>query len=101
MAADDFCAQEPGSPTFLPGEYTLRFYDVEDRDGHLLFFQASTPFPAFQKGDRMNTVNWPLQQEGKHAVVEEVYHSVWSIGDQVTCETSVYCRFAYARPDSI
>jgi hypothetical protein len=95
--SDDFCSQEPGMQTFLPAEYTLRFFDIEDRGGHLLYFQASTPFPSFHKGDRMNTASWPLDQEGRPATVEEVSHRVWSIGQQVTCETSVYCRFDYAK----
>ena len=84
-------------PIFLPGQYTLRIFDIVDPDGPLLYFQAATAFPSFHKGDRMKTMVWPLKQEGRNAIVEEVYHAVSSLGDQVLCETSVYCRFDYAR----
>jgi hypothetical protein len=94
---DNFCTQEPGTQTFLPGQYTLRIFDVEDRGGHLLYFQAATAFPSFHSGDKMKTMVWPLKQEGRNAVVEEVYHSIYSIGDQVLCDTYVYCRFDYAK----
>ena len=86
--------QEPGSETFLPAKYTLRIYDTADRkDGSLIYFQASSPFPNFTKGDYLKTTSWSLRQEGKLVLIEEIHHSLYSIEDQVYCETHLYCEF--------
>ena len=87
------CTQEPGSEIFLPTRYTLRILNAENKDDVVLFFQSSSPFPTILKGDRLNTVSWPLGQEGYPAEVELVSQNIWSIKDQVYCETSVYCLF--------
>jgi len=87
---------EPGSETFLPAKYTLRICDTNDRKGHILYYQAATPFPNMSVGDILKTISWPLSYEGRLCVIEEIHHSVWSLGDEAYCETYVYCRF----PDS-
>ena len=86
-------AQEPGSDEFQQIKYSLRIYDTNDRDGPLRYYQAASPFPSFHSGDKMKTIAWQLQQNGHSAIINEVYHNVFSIGDQVYCETSLYCRF--------
>ena len=84
---------DPGSDVFVPTRYTLRIYDIKDREGHLIHFQASTPFPNFAKGDFLKTTSWSLRTEGKLVRVAEVQYSLYSIDHQVFCETYVYCSF--------
>ena len=87
------CDMEPGSETFLPAKYILKIYDVNDPDYCLLHFQASTPPPKYVAGDQINTLSWPLGQQGHVATVNRVMHACWSVSDQVFIEQHVYCDF--------
>src|SRR5947207_16002863 len=64
-APDDFCGMEPGSEAFLPAKYTLRICDTKDRQGHILYYQASSPFPLMSVGNLLKTVSWPLGYAGR------------------------------------
>ena len=84
---------EPGSDSFNPIKYTLRIFKEPDRQMPLMYLQASTPFPSFQKGDILKSVSWSLGLEGRLVIVEEVHHSLFSVGQDAYCETHLFCRF--------
>ncbi|HPA18629.1 MAG TPA: hypothetical protein PLU30_12835 [Verrucomicrobiae bacterium] len=87
------CEQEPSHHVFLPAKYTLRIYDNEAPEALLLYFQATTSFPPVHAGDVLRTSDWPPRLKGRPAHVERVEYSVYSMNNQVWCETHVFCRF--------
>lgn len=87
---------EPGSETFLGARYIVRFFDAADPEYQVLYFQTASPFPRYEAGDRMNTIPWPLNQQGREAVVESVQHVCHCPAEQVYFEQNVVCRFAHS-----
>ena len=90
---------QPGSDTFNPAKYLLRIFDDADDKYPQVYFQASTPFPAFADGNILTTLGWSLGLEGRCVVVRRVVHNIWSIGDDVWNETNLYCEFPPYKPE--
>ncbi len=96
---EDSDRMHPGSDIYNPAKYALRVYDDSCRDYPQVFFQASTPFPAFAEGNILSTICWPLGLQGRVVVVKRVVHNIWNSGDDVFNETNLYCEFPPTKPE--
>ena len=83
----------------MPVSYRMTIMDADEPDCSIVSFQASTPFGAVSKGDRLFTTSWRVNSEGRAMTISTVAHNIWEGDSTIHHQTVVFARWDGCPPD--